>query len=251
MSTALPKWNAERESQLTDIVGQESPVTVATVATAAEQLETTTRSISSKLRKMDFDVESVTSTKTKSYSEAEEAEITDFLDANAGQYTYAEIALNVLSGSRTAKQIQGKILSMELTGSVKPTPKIERQKTYTDEEESRLTALVLAGGFIEDIAKEMGREVASIRGKVLSLSRTNEDIKIPKQREYKSKDVVDPITALGESIAEMTVEDIAAAIEKTVRGVKSMLTHRAIKCSNYDGASKAEKNAAKLAQAEA
>ena len=49
---ALPKWTDERTSALTDFVGGESPVSQATVAEAAENLETSTRSVSSKLRKM-------------------------------------------------------------------------------------------------------------------------------------------------------------------------------------------------------
>ena len=54
---AVPKWNDERTTQLTGYVGNESPVSQATVAAAAEELETSSRSISSKLRKMGFEVE--------------------------------------------------------------------------------------------------------------------------------------------------------------------------------------------------
>jgi hypothetical protein len=42
----------------------------------------------------------------------------------------------------------------------------------------------------------------------------------------------------------MTVEQIAESIDKTVRGVKTMLTRRGITCANHDGAKKAAKNAA-------
>ena len=54
---ALPKWTDERTDALTNFVGDESPVSQATVAEAADQLETSTRSVSSKLRKMGFDAE--------------------------------------------------------------------------------------------------------------------------------------------------------------------------------------------------
>ena len=47
----LPKWTDERTDELTNFVGDEVPVSQVTVAEAAEQLETTTRSVSSKLRK--------------------------------------------------------------------------------------------------------------------------------------------------------------------------------------------------------
>ena len=39
---ALPKWTDERTQALTDFVGGESPVSQATVAEAADQLETST-----------------------------------------------------------------------------------------------------------------------------------------------------------------------------------------------------------------
>ena len=44
---ALPKWTDERTEELVSFVGDESPISQATVAEAAEQLETSTRSISS------------------------------------------------------------------------------------------------------------------------------------------------------------------------------------------------------------
>lgn len=241
--SALPKWNEEREATLVSEVGSESPVTASTVEAAASKLETTAKSVAAKLRKMGHEVESMAKVVTKSYSEADEAEITSFLEANPNQYTYAEIAAAVLGASRTTKQIQGKILSMELTGLVKPTPKVERVKTYTDAEEAKLMKLLaVPGAFIEDIAETMGKTVQSIRGKILSITRTEAGagITIPKQRVYKSKDTVDPIAALGD-ISDMSVADIAEAIEKTERGVKTMLTHRGLDCSNYSGAKKKEK----------
>jgi hypothetical protein len=39
----------------------------------------------------------------------------------------------------------------------------------------------------------------------------------------------------------LTVEEIATAIDKTARGVKTMLTRRGLVASDYDGASKKEK----------
>ena len=44
----LPKWTDERTEELTNFVGNESPISQGTVAEAAEQLETSTRSVSSK-----------------------------------------------------------------------------------------------------------------------------------------------------------------------------------------------------------
>jgi len=42
-------------------------------------------------------------------------------------------------------------------------------------------------------------------------------------------------------IGSMGVEDIAEAIGKTARGVKTMLTRRGISAADYDGAAKKEK----------
>ena len=53
----LPKWTDERTEELTNFIGDESPVSQDTVAEAAEQLETTTRSVSSHLSKMGYEVE--------------------------------------------------------------------------------------------------------------------------------------------------------------------------------------------------
>ena len=48
---ALPKWTDERTSALESFVGSESPVSQATVANAAEELETSVRSVSSQTQK--------------------------------------------------------------------------------------------------------------------------------------------------------------------------------------------------------
>ena len=89
---ALPKWTDERTQQLVDFVGDSSPVTQAMVAEAAEDLETSTRSVSSKLRKMGFDVELASASASKSFSEEQEATLSNFVQDNSGAYTYAEIA---------------------------------------------------------------------------------------------------------------------------------------------------------------
>ena len=238
MST-LPKWDDERVATLKKVVGSTSPVTADLVTKAAETLETTTRSVASKLRKMGVEVESMAKDTSKKYTEAEEKELISFLNSNKGKYTYAEVAEKVLGGSRSAKQIQGKILSLELTDTVKPTPKKEAELKYTEAEEKKLLGLLAKGGFIEDIADAMGREVNSIRGKILSLSRSNPDITIPKQRNKKAA-AVDPIEALGD-ISDMSVAEISKAIDKTERGVKTMLTHRGLNCSDYNGEKKKAK----------
>lgn len=238
---ALPKWTEERTSRLEEIVGNESPVTQATVARAAEELDTTTRSVSSKLRKMDYDVE-LASAAPKAFSEEQEAELRDFVEANRGEFTYGEIAERFDGGHFSPKAIQGKILSMQLTDAVRPTPKPESQKTYTDEEEQQVISMIEGGNYVEDIADALNRSVPSIRGKALSLLRAGEIDAMPKQRDVKAP-AQDPLAALGD-LSKRSVEDIAEALGKTARGVKTMLTRRGLTAADYDGAAKKEKAAA-------
>ena len=238
---ALPKWTDERTAQLTSFVGDESPVSQATVAEAADQLETSTRSVSSKLRKMGFEVELASAAGGKSFTADQEATLRAFVEDNSGEYTYAQIAENFAGGAFTAKSIQGKILSMELTGHVKPAPKVEAVRTYSEDEEATFIAMVNDGAFVEQIAEALDRSVNSVRGKALSLLRSGHIDAIPRQEHTKGGDKVDPLEDL--DVASMTVEAIAEAIGKTARGVKTMLTRRGMAAADYDGAAKAAKAA--------
>ena len=235
---ALPKWTDERTQQLVDFVGNESPVSQAMVADAADELETSVRSVSSKLRKMGYDVELASANASKSFSDEQEATLSNFVTDNSGVYTYAEIAENFESGAFSAKSIQGKILSMQLTEHVKPAPKVETVKTYSEDEESQFISMVNDGAFIEDIAEGLGRSVNSIRGKALSLLRAGEINAIPKQEHTKGSSKADPLADV--EIDGMTVEEIADEIGKTVRGVKTMLTRSGLQCADYNGAARKE-----------
>jgi len=119
---AVPKWTDERVSALTTFVGDESPISQSTVAEAAETLETSSRSVSSKLRKMGYEVELASASATKAFSDEQAATLATFVEDNSGNYTYAQIAEAFEGGSFTAKKIQGKVLSLELTGHVKTAP---------------------------------------------------------------------------------------------------------------------------------
>jgi len=236
---ALPKWTEERTEALTNFVGGESPVSQATVAEAAAQLETSARSISSKLRKMGHEVELASAAAGKSFSEDQEATLRAFVTDNSGQYTYAQISEHFEGGEFSPKSIQGKILSMELTGHVAPAPKAEAVRTYTPEEEASFVSMVNDGAFVEAIAESLGRSVNSIRGKALSLLRSGEINAIPRQETTKGPANADPLA--GVDVASMTVEAIAENIGKTARGVKTMLTRRGLAASDYDGAARSAK----------
>ena len=247
MTEKAKKWNDETVAQLLSIVGDESPVSAATVEEAAETLGFTTRSVAAKLRQLDHDVASMAKEKTTAFSDDETDQLADFVENNEGRYTYKEIAEHFAAGKFTAKQIQGKLLALELTGMVKPAEKVEVARTYTDSEEATFIKMAESGKYIEDIAQALGKSVASVRGKALSLTRKGQIARIPAQRESHAKDQVDPIVALGDKIATMTVAEIAKAVDKTERGLRTLLTRRGINVADYKGADKKAKAEAKAA----
>lgn len=238
---AIPKWTDERTTALSEFVGTETPVAYSTVVEAAEQLETSARSVASKLRKMDFEVESSVSSTPRAFSDAQEATLRTFVTENSGQFTYAQIAEAFEDGAYGPKQIQGKLLSMQLTAHVEPAPKVEATRTFSDAEEAAFIEHATAGAFLEDIAEALGRNVNQVRGKALSLLRQGSIVSIPAQKESKAKAKQDPLE--GVDVSGQTVEEIAEQIGKTARGVKTMLTRRSLTASNYDGAAKAAKAA--------
>ena len=236
---ALPKWTDERTDQLVNFVG-DGPVSQSQVAEAADMLETSTRSVSSKLRKMGYEVELASSSATKAFSDEQEATLQNFVESNSGVYTYAEIAESFENGHFSAKSIQGKILSMELTSHVKPAEKVVTPRTYNEDEEAQFISMVNDGAFVEAIAEALDRSVNSIRGKALSLLRSGDINAIPKQEFTKGSSKADPFADL--DIASMTVEEISENIGKTVRGVKTMLTRRGLASADYDGSARKEKS---------
>ncbi len=238
---ALPKWTDERTQHLVNFVGDATPITQATVAEAAAELETSTRSVSSKLRKMGYDVELASSVSHRTFTDEQEATLSQFVTDNSGTYTYADIAASFADGAFSAKSIQGKILSMELTSYVKPAEKPQAVRTYSPEEEAIFTTMVNDGAFVEQIAEALGKTVNSIRGKALSLLRSGDINAIPRQEVTKGSTKADPLSELNGEIGSMTVDEIADEIGKTVRGVKTMLTRRGLTCADYDGAARKQK----------
>lgn len=242
-------WNEDRVNELTAAIDAAEEVTVDAVASLAERLETTTRSIGAKLRSLGYRVQKASDARVSAWSEDATDELRAFVERNVGKYTYAEIAASFRNGEFTTKEVQGKILSLELTNAVKKTEKPASAKVYSDEEEATLISMANKGASLEDIAAALGKELNSVRGKALSISRSIEGFTIPKQAKSYAKDPeVDPYDALGASISGLTVEEIAEKTGKTVRGVKTALTRRGISAANYDGAKKAAKNAEKAAK---
>lgn len=240
------KWSDETVAQLIKIVGSESPVSVARVEQAATALDVSVRSVASKLRQLDHEVASMAKEKVSAFSAEQTAALSNFVIANAGMMTYKQIA-EQFPGDFSAKQIQGKLLALELTGSVKAADKVEVARTYTDNEEATFIKMANAGKYIEEIATVLGKSIPSVRGKALSLTRKGQIDKIPAQKTSHAKNVVDAVGALGAAIATMTVAEIAKAVDKTDRGIKTLLTRRGVTVADYDGAAKKAKAEAKAA----
>lgn len=249
MTEKTKKWSEDTVAQLMNIVGNESPVSAQVVERAAETLGFSTRSVASKLRQLDREVASMAKEKTSAFSESETAALTDFVSKRSGKLTYKEIAERFAEGKFSPKQIQGKLLALEMTGQVKPAEKVEAARSYTESEEQKFVKMVQGGKFIEDIAEALGKTIASVRGKALSLTRNGQIDKIPAQRESHATASVDPVAALGDKIATMTVAEIAAHADKTERGIKTLLTRRGITVADYDGAAKKAKAEAKAVAA--
>lgn len=245
MTEQNKKWSDDKIATLNGIVEASGVVSADSVEKAAEALGVSVRSVAAKLRQLDREVASMAKTKESAFTSEEGEALAGFVASNAGQLTYKEIAEQFAGGKFTPKQVQGKILALELTGSVKAAEKIEVARTYTEAEEAKFISLVNADKFIEDIADALGKSIASVRGKALSLTRSGQISKIPAQRESHAAVSEDPVDVLGDKLATMTVAQIVEATGRTERGIKTLLTRRGIKVADYDGAAKAEKAKAK------
>lgn len=205
MSEKQKKWTEEAVKTLLSSVGSASPVPADRVEKAAVVLGVSARSVAAKLRQLDREVASMAKEKTSAFTTEEGDALSKFVNSNSGRFTYKEIAEQFMNGKFTAKQIQGKLLALELTSAVKPAEKVEAARSYSESEEQKFISLVKQGKFIEDIAESLGKTIASVRGKALSLTRSGVIDSIPAQRESHANSQVDPVTALGDKIVEMTV----------------------------------------------
>ena len=235
-------WNEENTAKLQASAGDVSvQVTREQVESIADEFGTSTRSIGNKLRNLGYDVQKAAD-KASAWSAEQEAQLTSTLEANSGKYTYAELE-TVLAMGFTAKQIQGKVLSMELFSHVRKAEKKVAKKDYSDAEDARFVEMCAAGATIEALAAEFKRSPASVRGKALSLLRKELIDGMPKQETSSAKEVKDALEGL--DVENLTVAQIAEASGRTERGIKSMLSRRGIKAADYDGAAKRAKLDAK------
>jgi hypothetical protein len=193
---------------------------------------------------MEYDVQKASETVKSAWASEQESSLVSFVHANEGQLTYAEISAAFADGAFSAKQVQGKILSLELYDKVRKTEKVAAPRTYTPQQEEVFVKMANDGAFLEEIAEAVKMTLNSVRGKALSLTRTA-GIVMPKQKASNAKARQDVLEGL--DVAALTVEQIVGATGRTDRGIKSMLSRRGITCADYDGAGKRAKLDAKEA----
>ena len=182
------------------------------------------RSVTAKLRKLGYDVPKKPGAAPVFTAEETDA-LAAYLEANSGNQTAEEIAAGFADGQFTARQINGKALSLEMTSHIKPAEKKITPRSYTEDEESQISSMVEDGAFLEDIAEAVGKTVNSVRGKLLSMGLKAD------QRDKKGTKA-DPYEGIEDMLGQ-TVEEIADHFGKTVRGVKTVLTRRGLSASDY------------------
>ena len=216
------EYTEDMVTRMHDVAG--SGVTEEIIESLMDEFDFPRRSVTAKLRKLGYDVPKKPGA-APVFSADETDELAAFLESNSGNLTAEEISQQFAGGKFTARQINGKALSLEMTGHVKPAEKKVTPRTYSEEEESKISDMVEGGSYLEEIADAMGRSVNSIRGKLLSMG-----LKAPQRDKKDSK--ADPYAGI-EDMLDQTVEEIATSFDKTVRGVKTVLTRRGLSCADY------------------
>jgi len=216
------EYTDEMVTRMHDVAG--SGVTEDIIESLMGEFDFPRRSVTAKLRKLGYDVPKKPGA-APVFSAEETDALASFLTANSGNMTAEEIAESFMDGQFTARQINGKALSLEMTSHVKPAEKKITPRTYSEDEEAKITSMVEGGSYLEEVADAMGRSVNSIRGKLLSMG-----LKAP-QRDKKAVKS-DPYEGIDDML-DQTVEEIATSFDKTVRGVKTVLTRRGLSCADY------------------
>jgi len=242
MSTKI-NWNEINTATLTQLAGDiTAEVSQDRLVEIADEMGTTSRSIGAKLRKMEFTVAKATA-KASAWTAEQEAALEALVNANENLLTYAEIAASFQNGDFTSKQVQGKLLNMELFGKVRKAEKKAAPRTYTEAEEAKFVSLVEGGATMEVLAEAFGKTIASVRGKSLSLVRSKDIAAMPKQEKSTAKESKDILEGI--DVTNMSVEDVVEATGRSARGIKSILTRRGVSCTDYDGEAKHAKLAEK------
>lgn len=216
------EYTDEMVTRMNDICA--GGVTEDIIESLCDEFEFPRRSVTAKLRKLGYDVPKKPGAAPVFTADETDA-LAAYLEASSGSKTAEDIAADFMDGKFTARQINGKALSLEMTSHIKPAEKKVTPKTYSVEEEGKIAAMVEDGAFLEDIADAVGKTANSVRGKLLSMGLKAE------QKEKKGAKA-DPYEGI-EDMLDQTVEQIAENFDKTVRGVKTVLTRRRLSCADY------------------
>lgn len=200
-------------------------VTEDIITQICEEFEFPRRSVTAKLRKQGYDVPHKPKA-APTFTDEETNELRDFLEANYGVHTAEEIAENIAGGKFNARQINGKALSLEMTGAIRPADKKAAPRSYTEAEEDQIAKMAASGAFIEDIAEALGKPVQSIRGKLLSMQ-----LKAPQRDKKVARS--DSYEGIEDLATKMTVAQLAEHYGKTERGVKTVLSRRGLSATDY------------------
>lgn len=211
----------------------DSGLTEENIQKLVDELGYPRRSVTAKARKLGYEDLPSKPKDAPTFSAEETAALVEFLNSNSGELTAEQIAASFNDGKFTARQINGKALSLELTSAIKPADKKVAPKSFTDEEEATVRSLAESGAFIEDIASAVGKEVAQVRGKLLSM-------KLSAPQKNKAEGKADAYEGIAEFAKTETVAQLAARYGKTDRGVKTVLTRRGVSATDYTPKAKKE-----------
>ena len=173
------EYTEDMVERMHDVAG--SGVTEEIIESLMAEFDFPRRSVTAKLRKLGFDVPKKPGA-APVFSAEETDALTSFLQENSGNLTAEEISEQFADGKFTARQINGKALSLEMTSHVKPAEKKITRRTYSEDDESTITSMVEEGKYLEEIAEAVGRTVNSVRGKLLSMG-----LKAPQRDKKTSK----------------------------------------------------------------
>ena len=216
------EYTEEMVSRMNEVAS--GGVTEDIIESLVDEFEFPRRSVTAKLRKLGYDVPKKPGA-APVFSADETEALAKLLEEHSGSHTADEISASFADAKFTARQINGKALSLEMTSHIKPAEKKVTPKTYTDEEEATISKMVESSAYLEDIAEAVGKSVNSVRGKLLSMG-----LKAEQKNRKATKS--DPYEGIDEML-DQSVEELATNFDKTVRGVKTVLTRRGLACSDY------------------
>ena len=139
------EYTDEMVTRMHDVAG--SGVTEEIIESLMSEFDFPRRSVTAKLRKLGYDVPKKPGA-APVFSAEETDALSSYLESNSGSKTAEEIAADFMGGKFTARQINGKALSLEMTAHVKPAEKKITPRTYSEDEEAKINDMASSGAFL-------------------------------------------------------------------------------------------------------